>query len=225
MAYLVYLDEVLLPVTPSKIQMKISNNNQTMSLIDESQINVLKSPGLTDIEFDMLLPNVKYPFASYENEFKGAYYYLEKLKTLKTGKKSFLFVVTRETPSGKNLFNTNMEVSIEDYTIKEDAKQGFDVVVSIKLRQYISYQTKICEVSYENEVASITVEEVREQASSPIVDTVTTYTVVSGDTLWTISKKLYGDGSKYTVIANANTDKVKNVNLIYPGQVLTIPSI
>lgn len=49
------------------------------------------------------------------------------------------------------------------------------------------------------------------------------YTVVKGDCLWNIAKKFYGKGSQYTVIYNANKDKIKNPNLIYPGQVLIIP--
>ena len=49
-----------------------------------------------------------------------------------------------------------------------------------------------------------------------------TYTVVKGDCLWNIAKKFYGNGSKYTVIYNANKDKIKNPNLIYPGQVLKV---
>jgi nucleoid-associated protein YgaU len=48
-----------------------------------------------------------------------------------------------------------------------------------------------------------------------------TYTVVSGDTLWAISERFYGDGSKYQVIADASG--VANPDLIHPGQVLTIP--
>ena len=48
-----------------------------------------------------------------------------------------------------------------------------------------------------------------------------TYTVVSGDTLWAIAERFYGDGNKYQVIADASG--VSNPDLIYPGQVLTIP--
>lgn len=50
-----------------------------------------------------------------------------------------------------------------------------------------------------------------------------TYTVKSGDCLWNIAKKYYGNGAQYTKIYNANKSKIKNPNLIYPGQVLTIP--
>jgi nucleoid-associated protein YgaU len=48
-----------------------------------------------------------------------------------------------------------------------------------------------------------------------------TYTVESGDTLWAISERFYGDGSKYQVIADASG--IPNPDLIQPGQVLTIP--
>ena len=48
-----------------------------------------------------------------------------------------------------------------------------------------------------------------------------TYTVVSGDTLWAISERFYGDGSKYQRIADASG--ISNPDLIHPGQVLTIP--
>jgi nucleoid-associated protein YgaU len=48
-----------------------------------------------------------------------------------------------------------------------------------------------------------------------------TYTVVSGDTLWAIAERFYGDGNKYPQIAQASG--VANPDLIHPGQVLTIP--
>lgn len=50
---------------------------------------------------------------------------------------------------------------------------------------------------------------------------VRTYTVVSGDTLWAIAERFYGDGSKYQQIADASG--IPNPDLIHPGQVLTIP--
>ena len=51
-----------------------------------------------------------------------------------------------------------------------------------------------------------------------------TYTVVSGDCLWNIAKKFYGDGSQYTKIYNANKGVIgSNPNLIRAGQVFTIP--
>jgi LysM domain len=66
-------------------------------------------------------------------------------------------------------------------------------------------------------------EEAFEEATPepPAPEPARTYTVVSGDTLWGIAERFYGDGNKYQVIADASG--VPNPDLIYPGQVLTIP--
>ncbi len=50
-----------------------------------------------------------------------------------------------------------------------------------------------------------------------------TYTVVSGDSLSKIAQREYGDASKWREIYEANRDKIQDPDLIYPGQVLTIP--
>jgi nucleoid-associated protein YgaU len=49
------------------------------------------------------------------------------------------------------------------------------------------------------------------------------YTVQSGDTLWKISLDVYGDGSRYMEIFQANTGLLKSPDQVFPGQVLVIP--
>jgi len=51
-----------------------------------------------------------------------------------------------------------------------------------------------------------------------------TYTVQAGDNLSKIAKQFYGDANQYMKIFNANTDQLKDPNMIKPGQVLKIPS-
>lgn len=222
--YYVYLGKgLLLPVAPESIKMIINGKNKTMTLINDGEINLLKSAGLTDISFEVMLPQVQqYSFATYTNGFKTASYYLEKIEALKTNLKSFQFVVTRMTPNGRRLFSTDIAVSLEDYTINEKAKNGLDIYVNINLKQYREYSTK---------TVSIAIKQARPKpVATPVVTrpaptapTTRTYTVKSGDCLWNIAKKYYGNGSQYTKIYNANRDKIKNPNLIYPGQVFTIP--
>ena len=50
-----------------------------------------------------------------------------------------------------------------------------------------------------------------------------TYTVQSGDSLWAIAERFYGNGAEWTKIHEANREQVPNPDLIQPGQVLTIP--
>jgi nucleoid-associated protein YgaU len=72
------------------------------------------------------------------------------------------------------------------------------------------------------------VEEAPEAAAEPVAEAapepepaVRNYTVESGDTLWAIAERFYGDGSKFQAIADASG--IPNPDLIQPGQVLTIP--
>ena len=98
-----------------------------------------------------------------------------------------------------------------------------DVSVDINLKQWRSYGTKTAKVeqpSTDTGKQTVTVEKERDASTAPSAKT---YTVKKGDTLWAISAKYYGAGAQYTKIYGANTDKISNPNLIYPGQVLTIP--
>ncbi len=226
MGYEFYLDKMLLPITPSKLEIKIKNKNKTYDLINEGEINVLKNAGLSEISFEATFPNVKYPFAVYKNGFVTANHFLNQLELLKINKKPFQFIVTRLFPNKKNLFNTNIKVSLEDYTIKEDVKQGMDVVVTIKLKQYRDYGTKVCKVTIKQAKPVAKPVVTRPAPTSPAptpAQPTRTYTVKRGDCLWNIAKRYYGNGSQYTKIFNANRDKIKNANLIYPGQVFIIP--
>ena len=222
--YRLYLDEVLYPVPPSKVTEKINNANKTYTLLNGEEINVLKNAQLTDISFEILLPNAEYPWATYENGFHTSAYYLELLEKLKTSKKHFQYVMSRELPDGTTLFDTDMSVTLEDYKVVEDTKNGFDVVVSINLKQYREYGTKAYIKKKGNKtIKKSNARQRKASKNAPSNKLPLTYTVVKGDSLWLIAKRYYGNGSKYTLIYKANKGKIKNANLIYPGQKLFIP--
>ena len=222
--YYVYVADAQLPVAPEKISVKINNANKTITLVNEGEINFLRDPKLTDIEFKALIPTINHTFLRYCGG-QASSDILSVLEEQKEKKEPFQFIVVRQLPDGTPLSNTNMTVSLESYTIEEDAKQGFDYVISVKLKQYKDYETKTVKVTESKSggaIASVTTQ--RSSANSPAPKQDTTYTVKSGDCLWNIAKSVYGDGSKYTKIYEANKDKITNPNLIYPNQVLTIPS-
>ncbi|WP_336799974.1 LysM peptidoglycan-binding domain-containing protein [Kaistia sp. MMO-174] len=45
-----------------------------------------------------------------------------------------------------------------------------------------------------------------------------------GDNLWSISRRLYGRGIRFSTIYEANNDQIRNPNLIYPGQTFVLPT-
>lgn len=51
------------------------------------------------------------------------------------------------------------------------------------------------------------------------------HTVISGESLSKIAKHYYGDAMKYNQIFEANTDQLKNPDVIHPDQVLVIPNL
>ena len=51
-----------------------------------------------------------------------------------------------------------------------------------------------------------------------------TITVQPGFTLWAIARENFGSGIMYVQVFEANKDKIRNPDLIYPGQVLSVPA-
>lgn len=221
MAYEVYIDDMLLPVPPQKIPVKYPGQNKTVTLINGEVINLLRPPGLAEISIDVIIPQMDYPCAVWDGSVSDAEDFLSRLKDLKEGGGSFEFIVIRNGP-GRSFFDTNMDVTLEDYKVSDDVKEGVDLAVSLTLKEYRHYGTQIMNIKLieDEEVPLASQEEPARAGEAPPVNS---YTVQKGDCLWSIAKRLLGDGSRWKEIYNANTDKVSNPNRIYPGQVLTIP--
>jgi len=65
----------------------------------------------------------------------------------------------------------------------------------------------------------------QEGVSSPAVAPRNLTKVVSrGDSLWRISRITYGDGTRYAIVYRANRDRIRDPNLIHPGQILVLPT-
>lgn len=235
--YYFYFGKVLFPIAPEKIETKIKGNNQTITLINEGEINQIKSSKLTEFSFDLLLPQInKYPFAVYNNsEFTSAEYYLEQIETFKNSTTGFNFKVVRTTPAGKVLFDTTMLVTIEEYTIKEEAQNGFDIVVSVTLKKYVKYGTVKVKVKKSGSTKTIS-KKTRRKLNRKLP---ATYTVNKGDTLYNIAKKYYTVGTKAyrQLIYNKNEKVIENAakkagyetsvsgKYLVQGTKLTIPKV
>jgi len=59
--------------------------------------------------------------------------------------------------------------------------------------------------------------------ADPVIQSVQTKRVVTGHTLWALSKSYYGDPTRYPTIVEANRAQIHNPNVIYPGQVFVVP--
>lgn len=228
MAYKVYIGGMLLPI-PQKITTNINGNNKTMDLIGIGEVLKLKNPKLTDIEIKGIIPQTQYPFSTYENGFQGAKYYFDKLEKIKRTLEPTQLIILRENQSGKLLFSTNTKASLEDYSLDEDAENGLDIDVTLKIKIWRDYKTK--KVVLQNTNSAVT-KPVR--APSPNQPKGKTWTVRKGDSLWWICKTQLNDGSKsrYEKVYQLNKELIDKYNkkygttklkyTIYPGQVLRL---
>lgn len=215
MSYKFILADNILPVTPKEMKIKINNKNKTIDIINLGEANILKMPGLSTIEFEFVAPAFQYPYVT-NYQPQGFYYYL--LEKLKVEQKPFIFSVIRQLPTGRYTYPSSFNVSLEDYTILETVDEGFDIVFSVVLKQYKEFATQRIQIKESTE-GKKTVE--KKQPRETTKEPEKTYTVKKGDTLWNISKKELGDGTRYKEIAKLNN--ISNPNKIYPGQVFKLP--
>ena len=200
--YQFWLGEILLPVSPKKVTITTGSKNEVISLVDGSEINIVQPSKLRVIKFDALIPYRDYPFATYLYGFKDGDYYREKIEELKNNKTRFQFVITRLR--GKKVYHyTDIRVVLEEITVTESAENGFDINISLTLREYKEFGAKFVE---RDGIKST----VRQQDNAPSPNG--KYTVVSDDSLWKIAELYYDDGTKWRDIYNANKDVIYNPN-------------
>lgn len=225
MAYEVYLDDIRLPIPPEKIPISYPGQNKTANLINGEEINLVRPAGLAEISLDVVFPQMDYPAAVWDGSVDNAEDFLDHLQDLKESKTPFEFIVIRDGPGRFSSFDTNLDVTLEDYKVSDDVKEGFDLTVSISLKEYRNYGTKIMNfVLIEDEAETVQAAEESGAARQGEPENAGSYTVVSGDSLWKIAKQLLGNGNRWQELYDLNRDKISNPNLIHPGQVLTIPS-
>lgn len=198
--------ELILPVTPSSYQWDHGSRVETIQLDQLGEINLpggrqMGSCTLTDV----LLPARLYPFCN-PGAVANPYVYLYQLERWSDDGTVLRFLVSG-TP-------TNAQVLIE--SVEYGERDGTnDLYATIVLRQYRKPETPVLSLSGGSAQTS------RENSTG--ASSTKTYTIVKGDTLWGIAQKFYGSGTYCTKLAAANSAIIKNPNLIYPGQVLTIP--
>ena len=223
--YHFYVEGDLLPLAPSKLRVRVGSTNEVISLVSMGDYNTLKTIGLKDFNFDIILPYHPLPGMATADNFRPPIYYLTKFEEHKANKKPVRLIITRATQTGADIFTTNIFVGFEDYNIDEEAGFEGEVVVQLRFREAREPQKALSEVvktytevtdGQEKIIAEVTQEPERPEKPKP-----RKHTVVRGDTLWGIAKRELNDGRRYMEIARLNN--IPNPNLIFVGQVLRLP--
>lgn len=220
--YYFFLDDKMLPVPPSRMEVKVNNKNKTVSLINEGEINIIKSPGLTEVSFEVLMPNKFYPFALYGNslsnfinrmaglqaEFTYAKNYIDGFERLKKDNNPFRLIIARFGQNFKYLSDTNMLVTLEEYSVNESSEYGFDWQVPMRFKQYRPYATKELEITTNENGEQVA----RVKQTRPTTKEVPkAYKVAANMSLWEACRRASGGSLDWRAVAELNGIRDNNV--------------
>jgi len=230
MSYRFYLGNIQLPVAPARVEIKYGDRLKRLDLANGREIVFPKTRGLAEISFSALLPQVKYPFAVYQKGFRSGGRLLGDLLQMKNSRKPFRFIVLRKVRKGKSRPSTNINVVVKEIVSREDAGEGSDIYVDVRLVEYRDFavqKLKVKPVSSSSKTA-VKKSTVRPANTKPAVKK---YKVVKGDSLWMIAHRFLGNGNRYKEIYNLNKTLIDGRNkgtglpvyTIYAGQEFKLP--
>lgn len=219
MAYSVYFKyngrTYKLPVNPEEIKRKREMNVETYQVLKTGQVSIPSYCSLEEFSFEAEFPSQEYHYMNsgaranadfYEKMFRRAQKNLDPIR----------FIASNDIND-----DISVMVLVKSVEVVEKAGEEGDKYITLNLMEYKSPGKRY--VAVQTAAAAVKQEEAAAEETNPAVTENKTHTVQSGDTLWGIAKTYYGDGGQYTKIAAANPS-MKNPNLIYAGQVLTIPA-
>lgn len=204
-------EKIQLPVLPETFKTNNGSSNDSMDITGLGETIIMQSRPALQFSFSSFFPAARFPGLQVSSITKPLEL-VQKINTWKASKKPVHFIATA---CGVDLY-----CSIEKFNYSEEGGDPGTYQYDITLKEYREITVRQVKVDIPSKEASVEKEEARvDNSVQP-----KTYTVKSGDCLWNIAKQFYGSGSDYTKIYNANKGTIGgNPNLIYPGQVLTLP--
>lgn len=126
------------------------------------------------------------------------------------------------SPEGRFLVQSQKPLAVGDYIIRADLVDSTGRVIAtarVPFRREAGENVSAIasETSGQNGGAADA------STSAPLQKVEGSVIIRKGDNLWTISKRTYGKGTRYTTIYLANRDQIRNPDLILPGQVFVMP--
>lgn len=204
--------EIDIPVLPEKLKVTSPGNNDTATVLVLGVVLILRKKGLRTVAWDSFFPVNDAPFVT--GRITDPVEIVKAIQKARDSLDPVRFLIT-----GTDL-DINVRMGVETFDYEERAGELGDFYYSIKLSEWKDYSPR--RIVLPPEPAKPAQAKEPERTGEPPKQK--TYTVKAGDCLWNIAKKFYGKGSDYTKIYNANKGTIgSNPNLIYPGQVFTIP--
>ena len=207
--------QLTIPINPEELEISKSADNEEIDIIGLGKSTRKGEPGLASLSIESFFPAPGSYFYTGVNP-KTCVEFIQNIWKADNINNNVARIVTSGLPK-----EINMYFVIENFDYDHKAGEEEDIYYTLELKQYRPYGVKTVTKSLSGLAAA--------RAVSPTTSSTSnsnrTYTVVSGDCLWNITKYYTGDGSRWPELYELNTGIVgSNPNLIYPGQVLTLPT-
>lgn len=213
-----------IPVNPEELSITRTAENDDIDIVGIGPASRKGPPGLYTITIESFFPG------------KNSYYYTNVNPNTCV---KFIEDIWK-TPNKKNLVaklvtaglpkNINIYFVIEEFDWTYKAGEESDIYFSLKIKQYRPYGVKTIKIkkaTKKTKKTKVVKTKTKSRTSSTVKKTKkqNTYKVKKGDCLWNISKKFSGKGSNWKELYKLNKKVVgSNPNLIYPGQILKLPT-
>lgn len=204
-----------LPANPEEIKRSRKLNVEKYQVLGEGQVSIPTHCELEEISFEAEFPSQGYHYVE-AGAKADADHYEKMFRKAQRNMQPVRFIASNGISD-----DISMMVLIEKAEAVEKAGEEGDKYIALTLLQYKAPGKRY--VAVQTPSAVVRQEENTEEAQNPAVTENKTHTVQPGDTLWGLAKKYYGNGALYPKIVSANPG-IKNPNLIYDGQVLSIPA-
>lgn len=207
-----------IPVNPEELEINSVQAIEKYEILKLGQIAIPAYMELTEYSFEVEFPHEELQYVETLGDFKDANYYIKLFSQWRSSLKPVKFMASNGIDDDIYSF-----VLIEEVKSVEKAGEEGDKYISFKLLEYREYEKKSNPTVVTTTSTGKAVKSVKAPSEETNPKNKGYYIVKQDDTLWSIAKKMYGNGAKYTKIFNANKDKIKHPSLIYAGQKLVIP--
>lgn len=224
MSYSVYFKygskKYKLPVNPEEIKKTRELNVETYQVLGTGQVSIPSYCSLEQFSFEAEFPSTDYHYLESGSK-ADADYYEKMFKKAQKNKKPIRFIASNDITD--DISKMVLVTSVE--SVEKAGEEG-DKYLSLTLLEYVAPGKRYVAVLVPTSSEVVKQEDTSTDATqieNPAVTENKVHVVQAGDTLWSIAKKYYGNGEKYTKIMEANPS-IQNPNMIRNGDAFAILS-
>lgn len=190
---------ITLPINPEMLPIEIAGRNEVLEVVGLGEISIPRQHSLMSTTLESWFDDY-----AYENFILECW--------------------ADKTPLNYTVSGLNrkaMQVLIQNYRAENRAGEETDTYFTLELIEYIPYGAQLIPIQAATNTATPTAQQ-RTDSKAAVGGS---YTVLPGESWWSITQKLTGDGSQWKALYDANKALWANQgNVIHPNDILVVPS-